>query len=256
MGTLGSFSRIGRLAVPLLFIALLQLCLFQAAEARPRPVTPHVFPPNSTPYGHTYGEWSAIWWQSLLGNPFDPTAHSVGQLGHVVFLNSPPGPATQYTYELPVGTALLLTVGSAAFWVPDDFPEGTPIEVLRVTAASVVDLVTVAECSIDGVPVEDVFGYRTISPVFYGYLHPDNPWGYPEHPYGPAVADGFWIVIGPLSVGPHEVYFHSIVGDPNAPLFEAEATHNITVVPGVPGMNGVAAGVEPSTWGAIKGIYR
>jgi hypothetical protein len=231
--------------------------LIQAADARPHAVTPRVFPPNSTPYGHTYGEWSGIFWQSLLENPFDPASYTVGQVGHVLFLNSPPGPATQYTYDVPVGTAFLLTVGSAAFWVPDDFPEGTRIEDLRAAAASVVDLVTVAECRIDGVPVDDVWGYRTTSPVFFGNLNASNPWGYPAHPFGPAVSDGFWIMIAPLGVGAHEVFFHSIVGDPGNPLFEADATHYITVVP--EGGRGAAEDqptVEPTTWGAIKAVYR
>lgn len=250
-------SGIGRVAIPVLALAILQLALMQEADARPFDVTPRVFPPDSSPYGHTYGEWSAIYWQSVLANPYDPAAYSVGQSGQVLFLNSPAGPAEEYRYEAITGTAFLFTVGSAAFWVPDDFPPGTPIEELRAAAAGVVDLVSVAECAIDGRPVSNVFGYRTTSPVFFGYLNPINPFGYPGgYPIGPAVADGFWIMLPPMRVGAHEIYFHSIVGDPANPLFEAEATHFVTVVPETPGKDAGALAVEPTTWGAIKAVYR
>src|SRR5438045_3460219 len=55
---------------------------------------PGVHPPNSKPYGLSYGEWSARWWQwtlqiPLATNPnFDTTgAHCAeGQSGHVWFL--------------------------------------------------------------------------------------------------------------------------------------------------------------------------
>ena len=257
MTMLSAVATIRRLAMPGLLGAII-LFSAQGVEARPQQVTPRVFPPSSTPYGHTYSEWSAIFWQTLLENPFDPEAPTIGQSGHVVFLNSPAGPASVYEHAVPSGTAILLTVGTAAFWVPDDFPEGTPIEVLRETAAYVVDLVTTAECSVDGVPVNDVWGYRTISPVFYGYLNPINPWGYPEHPYGPAVADGFWIMLAPFHVGDHEIYFHSIVTDPDTGqvLFEAEATHSVTVTPDHPGIAGDPLAIEPVTWGAIKAAYR
>lgn len=250
-------SGIGRAAIPVLALAFLQFALVHTADARPGVVTPRVVPPSSHPYGHTYGEWSALYFQSLLENPFDPEAYSMGQLGHVLFLAATPGgPPVEFRYEVGAGTAFLVDVGAAAFWVPDDFPPGTPIEELRAAAASIINLVTVAECVIDGVPVSNVWGYRTVSPVFYGYLNPINPWGLPgDHPIGPAVVDGFWIMIPPLGVGPHEIYFHQIVGDPGNPFFEGEVTHFVTVVPGTPGKGGDALAVEPTTWGAIKAQF-
>src|SRR5262249_10337841 len=53
-----------------------------------------IFPPGSEPYGLSYGEWSARWWQWLLQIPattnpnLDSTgAHCTeGQSGHVWFL--------------------------------------------------------------------------------------------------------------------------------------------------------------------------
>jgi len=43
-----------------------------AQAAGPTP-TPGVFPINSAPYGKTYGEWSAKWWQWDLSCPPLPT---------------------------------------------------------------------------------------------------------------------------------------------------------------------------------------
>ena len=57
----------------------------------------------------------------------------------------------------------------------------------------------------------------------------------PGHPAGPGVyTTGF-----------------SIWGDPANPMFEATATHFVTVVPDEPGRDADALAVEPTTWGAI-----
>jgi hypothetical protein len=53
---------------------------------------PHIFPPQSRPYGRTYSEWAAKWWQWALAIPvathplFDNGDCRVGQAGQVFFL--------------------------------------------------------------------------------------------------------------------------------------------------------------------------
>src|SRR5215831_19135202 len=71
---------------------------------------PGVLPVQSRPYGFTYGEWSARWWQWLFLLPLDNsplfgTADcSVGQSGPVWFLGGSPSPRPGCT--VPAGKAL------------------------------------------------------------------------------------------------------------------------------------------------------
>src|SRR5438105_7459590 len=89
---------------------------------------PGVHPPNSKPYGLTYDQWSARWWQwifsipsavnpNLEGTALDPdptTVHDCaqGQSGQVWFLggrfNS--GPTTERACTIPAGRSLLFPV--------------------------------------------------------------------------------------------------------------------------------------------------
>ena len=244
-----------------LFLGVLVLCSSMQADARPHSL---VFPPHANPYGRTYGEWSALFWQSLLAGPFDPDACSIGQSDNVLFLSATAGGLGEFACDVPSGTALLLTVLTGAFWCPDDCqpnacaPGGTIAE-LRACAASGFDIATVLECEVDGDPVENILSYRAESPVFSGVIGPSNPFGFPPHPYGPAVADGIWIMVRPLSPGEHTIHFRAVLGPIEEPVFETESTHHITVVPGHHrdgGDAGSAAVVEPTTWGSIKATYR
>ena len=65
------------------------------------------------------------------------------------------------------------------------------------------DGVTTLECTVDGIPLEDLFDQRAESPAF---TLPDTVLGGGGDRF-PAVADGFWIMLAPLSVGEHEIHF-------------------------------------------------
>src|SRR5713226_4733673 len=80
---------------------------------------PQVFPLDDSPYGNTYGEWSAGWWQWLTTIPaatnpnFDLTGANcaVGQVGPVWFLAGTFTNASKITRSctIPHGKALLFT---------------------------------------------------------------------------------------------------------------------------------------------------
>ncbi len=79
-----------------------------------------IFPPHSYPYGKSYGEWAAAFWQwsltlPLEGHPFldspsDPYFDfGAGQSGKVWFWSSPDGPLTRIV-TMPEDKALFLTI--------------------------------------------------------------------------------------------------------------------------------------------------
>jgi len=242
-----------------------------AEGARWRATAP-VFPPNSNPYGHTYGEWSAIYFDTEFRTVWDPEACSSGRIGNVELLQSNFGGPGMWECEVPPGTAFLVNVVTAFFLCPTDCgpdgaaPNGTPEEIQAAAQDAIDSLPTIGyilECDIDGVPVQNVWSYRAQSPVFYGEIvegcvfNAVAPEFFPPGPYGPAATDGFMVMVQPLPEGEHEIHFRAVIGTSfPEPLFETEVTHHVTVVPGGLGRDADALAVEPTTWGAIKASYR
>jgi hypothetical protein len=111
--------------------------------------TPEVLPPNATPFGMSYGQWSAREWQWALespdipSNPVTTPNHgtatnpapvdcTLGQSGPVWFLSgvfvsgaSGPTPQTYLSCSIPAGKALFFPVIDA-FWDNVAGCEGTP----------------------------------------------------------------------------------------------------------------------------------
>src|SRR2546422_1386860 len=106
-----------------LAVALALLTVATSALAQ-RNSNPDIAPPNSTPYGHTYGEWGALWWRWALSIPTDnPVADTTGQFaatgqaGPVWFLAGSFGATVTRTVQVPAGKGLFfppsITYGSA-----------------------------------------------------------------------------------------------------------------------------------------------
>ena len=101
-----------------------------------------------------------------------------------------------------------------------------PLAEMRAIVASQMDNPLLLEASIDGVPVQAVSSYRAASSVFSLQLSADNVFGAPAGVYEPAVAEGYYLLVTPLSPGPHTIHFKGIGNDG----FTTEATYNLTVV--------------------------
>jgi hypothetical protein len=194
---------------------------------------PGVFPARSKPYGLSYGEWSARWWQWILSIPtklnpnLDPTgAHcGEGQSGHVWFLpGSFSGPEPDRTCTVPTETSLFLPLPNVVFGagVGDckspgwGNPGPCDVPALRAAAAAQVDTATGVEVSLDGIPVLNPKSYRFQSPEFSYTLTSHNVVAFlfgfpvPAGTYAPAVSDGYWLMFKPLTPGRHTI--HSRVG--------------------------------------------
>src|SRR5829696_2611655 len=128
---------------------------------------PGVLPPSAKPHGHSYGEWSAMWWQWALSAPtpvnplIDPTGANCaeGQSGKVWFLAGTAGGGTATrSCTVPAGTMLFFPIVNTFF-----AEEGT-VEEMRAAAAAFIDSVVAMSVTIDGRPVENPVAYRAFSP--------------------------------------------------------------------------------------------
>ena len=203
---------------------------------------PKVLPRKSVPYGKTYGEWSAAWWKWVMELPVtgpiphpsvDDPAFDVteGQSGQVWFLASPFGTVSR-TCTVPTGKALFIGLVNG---------EASDLEGLGATEADrrayaewQADHIVNLSCSIDGVAVVNLSSYRVQSPEF-SFTAP-TPWIFgATGGTGLSVADGYYLMVAPLSAGAHTIHFsggfHFAVaeGDPFDADFSLDMTYHLTV---------------------------
>ena len=206
------------------------------ASANPNP---GVLPPNSQPYGLTYGEWSAKWWQWAVkipasNSPISDTtgAHcAVNQSGNVWFLagtatSTAGGPGVTRTCTVPSGKAILFPIINGECSQAEG--NGTTQAQLSACAKSLIDAVTVVTATVDGVDLQNLTPpnspYRVQSPLYTFNAVQDNPFSIPPGP-SPSVADGYWILLAPLSTGQHTIHFLGSIPT----VFTTEVTYNLTV---------------------------
>ena len=227
--------------VKMLVITLLTLSLpvsVLAASGNPR-----VAPIGSRVHGLTYTEWSVKWWQWLLSIPadqsptFDTTGEdcAVGQSGHVWFLAGTPGGSATRTCTVPPGTSLFFPIINAEFDYPCPDPgfqpaPGQSLEAfLTENVTTLIDAVKDLALEIDGVAVENLGNYRVTSPLFEFVGHPSLTAVFDSCITGssqPAVSDGYWVMLPPLSRGSHTIHLHGAIDGFG---FETDVTYTLLV---------------------------
>lgn len=223
---------------------------------------PHILPPQSRPYGHSYGEWSALWWRWVNGIPFDqnPVADpsgawaATGQSGPVWFLAGNFGGVTTREVEVPAGKALFFPIINSV-WITTCAGEPRTLEGIRALpyVTPFINAASGLAVELNGVPVTDLGRYRAESPLFctpltiYGITTPQelgaagfcapgesNPncadlprpeehFG-PTDGFGPAMTDGYWLMLPPLKKGRHTLHFAGASG-----VFALNVTYHLTV---------------------------
>ena len=239
---------------------LLAVTLLHSAGAQT--INPGIIDPTNTYAGKTYSEWSAAAWQyfvsmpttnnPLIFNPLNPVIPlNTGQSGPVWFLcgNYPTGGTHVYTNAIPGGISLFVMITDIESDEADcpNPDTGIPSAQFRAFAKSEEDTATNMTCTIDGVAITGLTNvltspYRVQSPLFaftcpavhnwvydYEVLHCyQNSSGTP-YTIARAVTDGVFLMVAPLSVGPHLI--HTTCAFPFSPPFVANFTHYLTVKP-------------------------
>jgi len=229
---------------------------------------PGIAPPHSRPYGLTYGEWSAVWWEWMyalpesenplfmdgnvdlsLGQPRGPVWFLGGMMIATTYSTGISATATR-TGIVPPDKALFFPILNVELDNPTTpAPDGTlpgdyTSAQLRALCTADMDTAEGMECEIDGVSVKNVSDplttpYRAVAPTFNYWLPAtDNVqqfWGVDVSGWiTGAEADGLFLMLEPLPVGKHTIHFAGTFPNNPAefePPFTIDVTYNITVVP-------------------------
>jgi hypothetical protein len=242
-------------------IAGLLLLAMATSSLAGSPPAPEVLPPSSLPYGFSYEEWSAKFWQFNLGQSSK----------HYALLGVPDicsGPASKVRFPgpniiggdaihigtnhitMPAGTPLFFPV--FCLWQDNSACPLTNFTTLTAVQLAEADeanwsAVTETSCTIDGVSVDGMENptnsiYNVVSPPFsYTTAEKDNvlfaafgeaaaciPGDFTIYP---AVAEGVYVMLAPLKPGKHTIHTVAVVGPASAPFAESEVTWDLTVLP-------------------------
>jgi len=195
---------------------------------------------DARPFGLTYGQWSAKWWEWAMtivpnsAGAFDSCPNEPS--GPVVFLiatvpNAVAPHGTQANCSIPANSAILFPTFNVEWSVQEATGQGTatPGQTCFVnarpggasyaalyacarTAASVGIAGATLVANVDGRDLHSLSSYRahTSPPLFSFTAVSGNPFGLQPTPTE-AVADGFWIMLMPLPAGQHVVHFGATV---------------------------------------------
>jgi hypothetical protein len=192
------------------------------------------FTPKDRPYGLTYGEWTAKWWQWALSLPkqVNPVlddngrfAH-VGQNGPVWFIAGTFGEnkLPRRTCTIPFNKAVLFPVINYEANVIQDPELVDETDLIRHVSQDMDDIIT-KEATIDGA-ITNVYRIKSDPLVFPLTLGVDNPLGLPTGTINVA-ADGYWVFLKPLNCGEHQIYFH---GACSGGTRNSKAEYNLRIV--------------------------
>lgn len=217
-----------------------------------------VLPPSSLPYGFSYEEWSAKYWQWSLGqatNKVEMVGWSgvcEGPASLVRFLNGSDIPSTggitiktnkvAISREVSLFFPILSVYEDNTACPLSDFTSYTGDQ-LAAAAVGQWSVVTETSCTIDGISVSGIEDptnsvYDVVSPAFsYTTAEKNNVlagfFGEPCIRGGltvyPAVADGVYLMVSPFKPGKHVIHYIGIAGPASAPYVEENITWDITV---------------------------
>jgi hypothetical protein len=196
----------------------------------------NVFSIDSEPFGLTYGEWSARWWQWLFSIPSsdDPSDDKTGDKcavnqgdDHVWFLSGHSSGLHETFCKVPLGKAILTPILTGFCDYHHDSEAKTESE-LRACAFSGIRGASM-QLFINGMEIKNIESYRVQSPLFDLSAPPDNFFGLEPINSTQAAGDGYYVMIEPLPAGQHAIQIKSsIVGDPVS-SFATDGTYNLEV---------------------------
>ncbi len=203
---------------------------------------PLAFAPEAHPYGQNMIKWSENWWKYIVSIPTDKNPEldmtgadcTVSQQGKVWYLALVGTGSVTRTCTIPKGKALMVNLSGVLndYPCPDTSFHPAPGQSLQdfltQGAMQTVDLVNALTLTVDGQEVPNLFSYRYTSPLFQftgnTTLQTSLDGCITGRPQ-PAVSDGYYVMLHPLSAGVHTIVFTSSDTHNN----QSSVTYNLTV---------------------------
>lgn len=169
-----------------------------------------LFAPESRPFGITYGEWTANWWQWILSitkneNPLiDQNGKKCAnnQSGSVWFLaGTLQGQAERFS-TIPADKAILFPVINFEASVAEG--DGSTEKELSSRVKFEMDQITEMRAMINGRNLDKLNQSRIQSPLFNVTLPADNVLGLPAQTTK-MMSEGYWLFLKPLEPGKYDL---------------------------------------------------
>jgi hypothetical protein len=196
-----------------------------------------LFNKDSNPYGVSYGDWLAKWWQwnfniSPSEHPRDhysPQRCSINQTGPVWFLPDILKGREERSCNVPEGVAVLVPLLTGFCDDDNTDPLLKTDEGLRKCAMEGNEY-GIVTASLDGQSLQNLDQYRTQT-SFFNLTVPKDNWCNCVPGTWKTMADGFFVFLKPLQFGKHDLILKTNVVNPTSPSYNyvAEAVYHLTV---------------------------
>jgi hypothetical protein len=216
-------------------LMILSLLLINTKEVSSDTVNPGLYSPDSKPFGSSYADWTAKFWQWYLKIPNSqhPFGDSTGvrcgvmQNGPVWFLVGSAG-KVERNCTIPSDKAILIPVINmeCSYSESPDLKDKKGLTDCAITGNNGAKI----SASVDNHPIVDLDKYRVATDIF-NVTYANDPVTPTNSNVSQAVSDGWYLFLEPMKPGQHEIKFKAtILGDPTsaAPGALIDATYHIT----------------------------
>jgi hypothetical protein len=170
-----------------------------------------LFASDSRPFGRTYAEWTARWWQWVLSiaktdNPLvDQNGKNCvnNQSGPVWFLAGALKGSAERSCTIPADKAILFPIINVEASVAEG--DGSTEEELSAGVKFEMDQITDMRAVISGTNLDELKQYRIQSPLFNATLPADNVLGLSAQSTK-MMSEGYWLFLKPLKPGNYHLY--------------------------------------------------
>jgi hypothetical protein len=194
---------------------------------------------DSSPFGISYGDWIATWWQWNIGIPpsqhprdhFSPQTCTTNQTGPVWLLPDILSGKEDRNCTIPHGKAILVPLLTGFCDDDNTDPNVKTDEGLRKCAMAGNEYGLIS-AKLDGVDLQNLDQYRTQTGFFNLTVPQDNFCNCVPGMFK-SMADGFFVFLKPLPVGNHNFTLTTSVSNPVSPSFNyaAESNYHLNVSP-------------------------
>jgi hypothetical protein len=202
-------------------------------------LNPGIYSSNSSPFNIPYKEWAAKWWNHNVKfgaeeHPRDNFSSERCNLDQkqsdpVYYLPDNLSGEEERACTVPAGKAILAPQITGSCWDDNTDPRLKTEAGLRECSKEGQELGTVT-ATLDGRELQGLEQYRVTSDVFNMTIPENNAFQSPSGTF-PAMADGFFVFLEPLTSGEHTLKLQQSNIDPVKPElnFASKTTYILTV---------------------------